>query len=33
MKALRLKPIHGIRESLVKGDGRCVVTITFSPAR
>ena len=33
MKALRLKPIHRIRESLVKGDGRCVVTITFSPAR
>jgi hypothetical protein len=31
MKALRLKPIHGIRESLVKGDGRCVITITFSP--
>ena len=31
MKALRLKPIHEIKESLVKGDGRCVITITFSP--
>ena len=33
MKALRLKPTHAIRESLVNGDGRCVVTITFFPAR
>ena len=31
MKALRLKPIHEIKESLVKGDGRCVIKITFSP--
>jgi hypothetical protein len=31
MKALRLKPIHEIKESLVKGDGRCVIAITFSP--
>jgi hypothetical protein len=31
MKALRLKPIHEIKESLVKGDGRCVIEITFSP--
>jgi hypothetical protein len=31
MKALRLKPIHEIKESLVKGDGRCVITITYSP--
>ncbi len=31
MKALRLKPIHEIKESLIKGDGRCVITVTFSP--
>jgi hypothetical protein len=31
MKALHLKPIHEIKESLVKGDGRCVITIAFSP--
>jgi hypothetical protein len=31
MKALRLKPIHEIKESLVKGDGRCVITITYFP--
>jgi hypothetical protein len=31
MKALRLKPIHEIRESLVKGDSRCLIEITFSP--
>jgi len=30
MKVLRLKPIHEIKESLIKGDGRCVITITFS---
>jgi len=29
MKALRLKPLHFIKESLVKGDGRCVVETTF----
>jgi hypothetical protein len=33
MKALRLKPLHEIRESLVKGDGRCVIEITFAPDR
>jgi hypothetical protein len=31
MKALRLKPIHEIKGSLVKGDGRCLIEITFSP--
>jgi hypothetical protein len=31
MKALRLKPLHFIKESLVKGDGRCVVVTTFVP--
>lgn len=31
MKALRLKPLHDIKESLVKGDKRCVIEITFSP--
>jgi hypothetical protein len=33
MKALRLKPIHEIRESLINGDGRCVIKITFSPSQ
>ena len=33
MKALRLKPLHEIKESLVKGDGRCVIEITFAPER
>ena len=31
MKALRLEPLHEIMESLVNGDGRCVIKITFSP--
>jgi len=31
MKALRLKPLHDIKESLVRGHGRCVIEITFSP--
>ena len=31
MKALRLKPLHEIKESLVKGNGRCVVETTFVP--
>ena len=31
MKALRLKPVHEIKESLVKGDSRCLIEITFSP--
>jgi hypothetical protein len=30
MRALRLKPLHEIKESLVKGDGRCVIEITFA---
>jgi hypothetical protein len=33
MKVLRLKPIHQIKESLIKGDGRCVIEITFSPSQ
>ena len=31
MKALRLKPVHSIEESLVHGDGRCVITFSFEP--
>jgi hypothetical protein len=31
MKAMHLKPIHEIKESLIQGDGRCVITVTFSP--
>ena len=31
MKALRLTPLHEIKESLIGGDGRCVITLTFSP--
>ena len=30
MKALRLKPLHEIKESLLKGDGRCVIQLTFA---
>ena len=30
-KSLHIKPLHKIRESLVKGDGRCVIQITFCP--
>ena len=33
MKALRLTPSHTIKESLVKGDKRCVIEITFAPER
>lgn len=29
MKALRLKTLHEIKESLLKGDGRCVIQLTF----
>ena len=29
MKALRLKPLHQIKESLFKGDSRCVIELTF----
>jgi hypothetical protein len=29
MKALRLKPLHEIRESLVRGDPRCLIHLTF----
>ncbi|OGP55049.1 MAG: hypothetical protein A2Y65_04155 [Deltaproteobacteria bacterium RBG_13_52_11] len=32
MRALRLQPLHEIKESLVRGDGRCVIEITFAPA-
>ena len=31
MKALRLKPIHSIEESLLAGDDRCVIKFTFEP--
>jgi len=31
MKALRLKPLHVIKESLIRGDRRCVIEITFEP--
>lgn len=31
MKALRLKPIHSIEESLIGGDGRCVIKFSFVP--
>lgn len=31
MRALRLRPLHEIKESLVKGDGRCVIVTTFAP--
>ena len=30
MKALRLKRLHHIKESLVHGDGRCVIELTFA---
>ncbi len=33
MKALRIKPIHEIEESLVRGDGRCVIRVTFAPEK
>ncbi len=29
MKALKLKPSHMIRESLIKGEGRCVIEVRF----
>ncbi len=31
MKALRLKNSHSIEESLIAGDGRCVITFAFEP--
>jgi hypothetical protein len=31
MKALRLEPRHSIEESLVHGDGRCVIKFTYVP--
>lgn len=31
MKALRLQPLHTIEESLVAGDGRCVIKFSFAP--
>jgi hypothetical protein len=33
MKALRLEPVHSIVESLVNGDGRCVIKFSFVPKR
>jgi hypothetical protein len=33
MKALRLEPVHSIDESLVRGNGRCVVKIQFKPKK
>jgi len=33
MRALHLQPLHEIEESLVRGDGRCVIRVTFSPRR
>ena len=33
MRALRLKPLHKITESLVRGDVRCVIEITFAPEK
>ena len=32
MKVVRLKPIHSIEESLVRGNGRCVISLAFEPA-
>ena len=31
MKALRLEPVHSIENSLVKGDGQCVIRFSFVP--
>lgn len=31
MKALRLKPLHSIEKSLVKGDGQGVIRFSFEP--
>lgn len=31
MKALRLNPNHTIEESLINGDGRCVIKLRFEP--
>ena len=31
MKALRVKPNHSIEESLINGDGRCVIRFVFEP--
>lgn len=33
MKALRLKPIHRIRQSLVRGGNSCIIEVTFEPAK
>jgi len=30
MKTLRLKPLHQIKENLFRGDGRCVIELTFA---
>ena len=29
MKVLRLEPLHEIKESLIRGDNRCVIKLTF----
>lgn len=31
MKALHLAPVHSIEESLINGDGRCVIKFSFIP--
>ena len=31
MKALRLKQVHSIDKSLIKGDGECVIRFSFEP--
>jgi len=31
MKALKLEPCHSIEESLINGDGRCVIKFNFVP--
>ena len=33
MKALRLEPVHSIEESLVNGDGQCVIKFSFVPKK
>lgn len=33
MKALRLKPLHKIKQSLIEGSDSCIIEITFSPIK
>ncbi len=33
MKALRLHPVHFIEESLVQGNGRCIIKFSFVPRK